>query len=129
MKKDLIIIRGIPGSGKNTFAELLGPAICTADDYFMDINGNYNFRREGLGRAHAWCQRKCELFMKRCITPTIVANTSTTEKELKPYILMAEKYGYRVFSVIVENRHFGKNLHDVPEVSLNQMKERFSIKL
>jgi len=129
MEKNLIIVRGIPGSGKSTFAELLGRAICTADDYHMDRKGNYNWRPENVGRAHAWCQRKCERFLKAGIGRVIIANTSTTEDEIRPYILMAKKYGYMVFSVIVENRHGGINEHNVPEVTLEKMLKRFSIKL
>ena len=44
-------------------------------------------------------------------------------------IKLAEKYGYRVHSLIVENRHGGVNEHGVPEEKLEQMKNRFEIKL
>jgi uridine kinase len=40
MKKELIIVRGISGSGKSTFAYMLGKAVCTADDWYMR-NGVY----------------------------------------------------------------------------------------
>lgn len=127
--KELFIIRGLPGSGKSTVAERISRAICTADDFHTDRKGNYHWKSENVGRAHAWCQRKCERFLKKGITPVAVANTSTTEKELKLYYDIAEKYDYRVFSVIVENRHEGKNIHNVPEETMNKMEERFNIKL
>ena len=126
--KILIIVRGIPGCGKSTFAKFLGRAICTADDYLMR-NGKYEWSRENAGRAHTWCQRKCERFMKAGITPVIVANTSTTEKELRPYYNLANKYGFEVFSIIVENRHNGIDEHNVPEETLEKMRNRFDIKL
>jgi predicted kinase len=129
MEKNLIIVRGIPGSGKSTFARILGRAVCTADDFHTDRNGNYNWKPENVGRAHGWCQRKCERFLKAGIDRVIVANTSTTEDEIRPYIVMAKKYGYRVFSVIVENRHGGINEHNVPGATLEKMEKRFSIKL
>lgn len=129
MEKNLVIIRGIPGSGKNTFAELIGRAICCADDYHTDRKGNYNWKSENIGKAHAWCQRKCEKFLKREITPTIVANTSTTDRELKPYLDLGKKYGYRVFTVIVENLHGGVNIHEVPEETIQKMKDRFTVHL
>ncbi len=129
MEKNLIIIRGIPGSGKNSFADIQGRAICTADDYHTDLNGNYNWKPQNVGKAHAWCQRKCERFLKREISPTIVANTSTTERELKPYFDLGKKYGYKIFSIIVENRHGGKNTHNVPEETIEKMEKRFNIKL
>lgn len=129
MDKALIIVRGIPGSGKTTFAELLGRAICTADDYHIDRNGKYNWQPHNVGKAHDWCKRKCQRFMKAGIKNVIVANTSTQEKEFQPYINMAKRYGYRVFTVITENRHGGVNTHGVPEETLDKMTNRFSIKL
>jgi hypothetical protein len=45
------------------------------------------------------------------------------------YYELAQKYGYRVYSLIVENRHGGVNEHGVPEEKLEQMKTRFEIKL
>jgi plasmid replication initiation protein len=48
---------------------------------------------------------------------------------MKAYYELAEKYGYRVYSLIVENSHNGTNAHDVPEDKIEQMKNRFEIKL
>jgi hypothetical protein len=59
----------------------------------------------------------------------IVSNTFTQEWEMKSYYELAEKYGYRVHSVIVENRHGGVNEHGVPEDKLEVMKNRFEVKL
>jgi predicted kinase len=129
MEKVIVIVRGVPGSGKTTFAELIGRAICTADDYFTDSHGNYSWTPDNVGKAHSWCQRKCERFLKKSITPVIVANTSTTERELRPYYDLARRYGYKVFSVIVENRANTKNIHNVPDETIQKMKDRFQISL
>ena len=59
----------------------------------------------------------------------IVSNTFTQEWEMKPYFDLAERYDYRVYSLIVENRHDGVNEHGVPADKLEQMKNRFNIKL
>ena len=128
MEKNLIIIRGIPGSGKTTFAGMVSRAICCADDWFMR-DGKYVWKGENVGTAHAWCQRKCRRFMKKQISQIVVANTSTTEKEMKPYEELARQFGYKVFSVIVETRHGNKSVHNVPESSLEKMRARFNIKL
>jgi len=42
---------------------------------------------------------------------------------------MAKRYDYRIHTVIVENRHGGVNIHNVPEDKLQQMKDRFNIVL
>lgn len=117
------------GSGKSTFAELLGTkAICCADDYFMH-NKIYKWKPERIGTAHDWCQRKCRRFMKKQVERIVIANTSTTEREMQPYMDLAKQFGYQMFSIIVETRHNNKSTHNVPEVTLNKMKARFNIKL
>ena len=128
MKKELIIVRGIPGCGKSTFAHILGNAICTADDFHMK-DGEYCWTPENVGKAHFWCQEKANNYMMEGISPVIIANTSTTEKEFKPYYDLAEKWGYTVFSIIVENRHGGVSDHGVPEETLEKMTNRFNVKL
>ena len=130
MEKSLIIIRGCPGSGKTTFAKMLGTkAICTADDYHTSREGVYNWKPENIGKAHSWCQKKCARFMRANAEKIVVANTSTTEEEMAPYLVMAKEFEYKVFSVIVENRHQGKDTHEVPEATIEKMKNRFSVKL
>jgi hypothetical protein len=58
-----------------------------------------------------------------------VSNTFTQEWEMDTYYELAKQYGYRVFSLIVENRHGGVNEHGVPEDKLEIMKNRFEVKL
>jgi predicted kinase len=128
MEKVLIIVRGLPGSGKSAFAKLLGRAVCCADDYFTR-KGKYTWSSLTIGTAHYWCRRKCSRFMQAGISPVIVANTSTIEKEFQSYIDMANIFGYKVFSIVVENRHNGMNSHNVPEEALEKMRKRFEIKL
>jgi hypothetical protein len=48
---------------------------------------------------------------------------------MEPYFTLAKEYGYTVFTIVVENRHGGTNVHNVPEDKIEQMKNRFSIKL
>jgi len=125
--KKLFIVRGVPGSGKTTFAESICDKVCTADDYFMD-GDEYKFDISKLGAAHRYCQGNIRTIMESG-KDVAVANTSTTKKEMAPYYAMAEEFGYMVFSVIVENRHGGKDVHNVPAETLTKMKERFDVKL
>jgi predicted kinase len=133
MKKVLYLVRGLPGSGKSSFAkELVGSddLVCEADKYFIDkITGAYNFDANLLGRAHESCHNRVERYMQDSYEKIAVSNTFTRDREMKPYFEMAEKYGYRVYSVVVENRHGGINVHNVPEETLEAMKNRFSLKL
>ena len=139
MEKILYIVRGIPGSGKSTFAEkLVGHdfLVCEADKYFVDKEtGEYNFDFTKIKDAHKFCQDTVEMYMKDSLVndnfyrEIAVSNTFTQEWEMEPYTKLAEKYGYTVFTVIVENRHGGVNQHGVPEDKIELMKNRFEIKL
>jgi hypothetical protein len=100
-----------------------------ADHYFIDNEGNYNFDPSKIKDAHKDCQDNVRYAMESSITKIAVSNTSTQEWELQPYFELAEKYGYTVFSVIVENRHGGVNQHGVPEDKIQMMKDRFAITL
>lgn len=131
--KTLYIVRGVPGSGKSTFAKSIGGIHIEADQFFME-NGKYNFDITKIKLAHKYCKNQTEAWMKTDGVQVnndkiVVSNTFTQEWEMEPYFELAEKYGYRVFSLIVENRHDGKNIHDVPEDKLEQMKNRFEFKL
>jgi predicted kinase len=131
--KELFLLRGLPGSGKSTLAKMLvGDKDYyhkEADMYFVDGDGNYNFQPSKIKEAHKWCQEEIEFLMKYEHSPVVVSNTFTQEWEMEEYYKLAERYGYRVHSLIVENRHGGINEHNVPEEKLVQMKNRFEIKL
>jgi predicted kinase len=125
--KNLFLIRGIPGSGKSTLAKSICNQHIEADDFFT-YDGEYQFDASKLKQAHQWCQTKTKDVMMKGYN-VAVSNTFTQEWEMQPYFELAEQYGYRVHSIIVENRHDGVNQHGVPEEKLEQMKHRFEIKL
>jgi predicted kinase len=129
MEKILYCVRGIPGSGKSTFAKTLGGQHYEADMFFIDENREYNFDFTKIKDAHQWCQGMVKTDMILEYPKIVVSNTSTQEWEMEPYFNLAKEFGYSVFSVIVENRHGGINQHNVPEDKIEQMKNRFSIKL
>jgi predicted kinase len=131
--KSLYIIRGVPGAGKSTLAKTLvgDKDYChrEADMYFIDGEGNYKFDPTKLKEAHEWCREEIEFVMKYEHPVVVVSNTFTREWEMQPYVDLANTYGYRVFSIIVENRHGNGSLHGVPEEAVENMKKRFEITL
>jgi predicted kinase len=129
MEKVVIIIRGLQGSGKSSVAKLFETkAICSADDYFVR-DGVYEWYGMGLPKAHQWCIRKCRRFMMIEAQRIVIDNTAVKARDLKPYYGLAEDYGYKVFSIVVENRHGGINSHGVPEDAIQRLREKFDIKL
>jgi len=126
----LVLLRGLPGSGKSTAAKLFNKAPhFEADMYFMDADGNYQFDFAKIKDAHNWCRHSVMDAMKADYPIVVVSNTFTQEWEMEAYYLLAEELGYMVVSMIVENRHGGKNIHGVPEDKLEIMKNRFEVKL
>jgi predicted kinase len=133
----LFLVRGLPGSGKTSFATAIWNeyAVCEADKFFYDKEGNYNFDVSKLKEAHTWCKNQVETKMidhqnnQQYYPEIAVSNTFTQEWEMEDYFKLAEKYGYKVVSLIIENRHGGQNVHGVPEDKLQIMKNRFEIKL
>lgn len=128
---NLYLIRGLPGSGKSTFAEMLAWGLKAkhfeADMYHYEQNV-YKWTPENVQVAHNWCQHStmCAMGQGHNI---VVSNTFTTEKELRPYLDLAEAYQYSATVMIIENRHGGLNIHDVPQETLDKMRNRFSVKL
>lgn len=143
-EKTLWLLRGVSSCGKTTLAKTLQQQFdvgdedaltscysVAADDFFYDDEGKYCFDVNKLSDAHWWCQDMVDDFMDLSIGNIIVHNTLTTEKEMKPYLDMAEKYGYKVVSLVVEKRHDSTNNHEVPEHALKRQEQRLrgSLKL
>lgn len=128
---NLFLLRGIPGAGKSTLAHYLTERFdaiaVAADDFMVNNQGEYSFDLNRLAECHDKCRLKVEAAMQIQITNIIVHNTLTTMREMKPYLRLAEQYGYRVYSLIVENRHGNLDVHSVPEETRQKMKARFDV--
>lgn len=129
--KTIFLFRGVPGAGKSNDAHILASncksaIVLAADDYF-EKEGGYDFDPSKLGYAHKECQENAEKAMQMGLEAIFVTNTFTKERDMKPYLKLAEKYGYRVSSHVVENRHGNKDVHGVPmEVRIRMATELIS---
>jgi predicted kinase len=121
--KILYIIRGLSGSGKTTLANKLSPVVFSADDFFTDVDGSYNFDSSELSEAHAMCVANVNFDMGSEVPIIAVANTFSQKWEAEPYFKLAEKYGYSPF--VVECQNAFENVHEVPQSTIATMRERW----
>ena len=73
--------------------------------------------------------RKNENSFTRGGGKVFVDNTFTLEWEMEPYFKMANEFNYRVFVITVENRHRGKNIHNIPFEQVEKMAKKYRVQL
>jgi len=102
MKKEFIIMRGLPGSGKSTLAEqLAGEAgqIFSADKFFIGDDGIYRWDRDKLSESHRWNYGRAAEAMNKGASPVVLDNTNVSKydlRALKPIVQHAQRLGYNV---------------------------------
>ena len=134
----LVLVRGLPGSGKNTFAEKISDIVISADDYFM-VDGEYKFDGSKLGEAHADCLKRTKDALRDCNLNDIVvvANTFSQHWEMAPYLYMfdcgAPDFMPNVSNTVIDlydngccdTELFERNTHGVPLKNIQDMRERW----
>lgn len=127
--KTVILIRGVSGSGKSTLTNILtqniGCVSVSADDYFVDNFGSYNFDAAQLHLAHADCQlRFLDFLNEPTVDIIIVDNTNVDIISIDKYKQLTEKYEAMFVSLIVENRHGNESIHNVPSYVLDRQESK-----
>lgn len=117
--RKLVIVRGIPGSGKSTFAKRLGILHFEADMWF-DIHGGFN--RDKLKEAHEWCYERVSQELKNG-NPVVVSNTFVRAWEMQKYLQLAEDLGIEVKILTMDGNY--ESIHGVPEETVRLMRDRF----
>lgn len=129
---EMIIMRGLPGSGKSTkVKELLernpGMVVCSADDYFMK-DGVYTFNARQIGKAHEACFKKA---MDAVLNGKMVVidNTNTQKWEYERYQKLGEANHYWVSFIEMPHEDpeilAKRNTHGVPLESIKKMLNRW----
>lgn len=116
---NLVLIRGLPGSGKTTLAQSMAGYIHFEADQFFDYFWVGGFDPKRLKHAHAWCLKSTmdALAEGRHV---VVSNTFTQHWEMKPYLAIVDAS----VSIIVARGEFD-SVHDIPEATIQKMRDRW----
>ena len=123
----LILIRGLPGSGKTTLAlsmveENRDIFHIEADMFFLDEHGVYRFDRSRLRAAHDWCYTHATNHLRMGET-VIVSNTFTLLQEMQPYIKYAMRHNIDWQIIVCRGEY--PSIHNVPPETIARMKARW----
>ena len=131
----LLLVRGLPGSGKTTLARTIisnrkDAVHYEADQFFEDpVTKEYKYDKSKIHQAHETCFSNTRSAMELKIPLIVVANVFAQEWTVKKYFNLAQQYSYKISTIIVENRNGMKSVHDVPEDTISNMFKQFSVKL
>lgn len=118
----LVIIRGLPGSGKTTMAKaMVGFDHFEADQWF-ERTGEYKFTASELQLAHQHCFSSTASALKSGRN-VVVSNTFTKKWEMQQYINLARDMG--VVPEIIEATGTWNNVHGVPSSVVDNMRARW----
>lgn len=124
----VVILRGIPGSGKSTYAAKEYPdyQVCSADHYFTH-NGVYTFDAKLLPFSHRSCLDKFLGLLQSNCSGIVVDNTNVHAHEISPYLRLADVFLYDVEIVRLycdPASAFNRNVHGVPFKTVLDMTRR-----
>lgn len=121
----VIIMRGLPGSGKSTWTTQYYSSgrTVSADHYHMK-EGRYEFKQENIGLAHIQCLKQYLEVLNQKTPLIVVDNTNLAAWEIAPYYRLAEVFGYEVEIVWLRcyvEKCVARNIHNVPRERIGWM--------
>lgn len=124
MNQKLVIIRGVPGSGKSTRAKefvKLGYAHYENDQFLM-LNGVYHWTPERLKAAISACTNAARNALQEGQS-VVVSNCFITHKSYSEFVKMAETMGASAEVINCYGEY--QNEHNAPDNILQQMRRSF----
>lgn len=136
----LVIMRGIPGSGKSTQAKkIVGEGVIHSTDDLIEATGNYNGHFAKMTESGDWSEHgrmhhknflNAKESMERGVSPVVVDNTNIKANEAKKYVEAALKLGLSEDNIIILDVGNGgqtaeilaeRNTHSVPLNTIQRM--------
>lgn len=130
-KKEVVLMRGISGSGKSTYIKnnLNDHKICSADHYFINDNNEYIFDVNKLTEAHICCMKKYLNLLINDEEKIVVDNTNLKPEEYAPYIQVALSMDYKVKIIEVHtsmDKCLKNNNHGVTDIVLQRQLSNYN---
>lgn len=135
-KLQCIILRGVQGSGKSRWAEIIaraspiGARIVSADNLFIQPDGSWLWQPNEIGRAHSLCLLDALDCFQMGEQHIVVDNTNIAAADIAPYYALALAFDYE--PVIQEvgtpeffEHYFARQTHGVPRDVFDRACEGF----
>lgn len=133
MSKTVVIMRGIPGSGKSTFIKNKYPTavVCSADNFYMkEVDGvmTYCYDTTKTSEAHSWNFGEFVKALKSRAPVIVVDCTNIKPGSYQHYVRIATSFKYDVVvnEILVKTEEqlalcVKRNVHNVPAEIIKKM--------
>lgn len=118
MNQEIVLIRGLPGSGKSTMARAMAGYVHYEADMYMVVDGKYVYSAEKISKSHDWCVSSAKASLNEGHR-VVVSNTFIKLWEMQRYVDLG--FPFR----IIEATGKWPNIHGVPQDKIQMMKTRW----
>lgn len=143
--QELILMRGVPGSGKSTAAKnLVKGGVIHSTDNLIELEGDYkgffekmkkdnNF--SALSKMHSLNFQNAKRSMQEGVSPIVIDNTNLRPSEMKKYVIAALELGFADDNIKIVNVGLGgatlevlaaRNIHGVPMEKIKDMVQTYN---
>ena len=114
VSNEIVLIRGLPGSGKSTKAKAMSGYRHLEADQYLEVNGEYVYDASKVKLAHDWCVSTAKESLEQRLN-VVVSNTFVRLWEMQRYIDLG--FPFR----IIEMKDKYQNIHGVPQDKIDLM--------
>jgi predicted kinase len=108
MKNEIVLIRGLPGSGKSTMAKTFENHLHFEADMFFEIDGVYVYDPAKIKDAHNWCFASAKSALEQGKN-VVISNTFVKLWEMRRYIDLGFPFK------VVELHTKWHSIHGIPD--------------